>query len=427
METRRLSEAAPASDSCRRRDDCRLCGGRRLTQVLSLAPTPPANAFVARDALDKPQERFPLDVFFCESCGHVQLRDVVDPRVLFENYVYVSGTSPVFVRHFEDYARTVVERFRPAAGSLALDIGSNDGTLLGFFRKAGLKVLGIDPARAIAAEAGKRGIETWTEFFGPALAARIRAERGPAAVITANNVFAHADDLAGIADGVRDLLGPDGVFVFEVSYLVDVYENTLFDTIYHEHLAYHSVAPLKRFLDAHGLELFAAERVSSHGGSLRGFAQPNGGPRRADGSVETLIALEKSLGLDRAETLVAFGRKIDAVGEALRALLRGLKRDGKRVAGFGAPAKATTLMFHFGLGAGALEFIVDDSPLKQGLFSPGLHVPVLPSQVLYERKPDYLLILAWNFAKPIMANHARFAAAGGRFIVPLPSVEVYPP
>ncbi|MEK7244962.1 MAG: methyltransferase domain-containing protein, partial [Pseudomonadota bacterium] len=243
MEARRLNQAETSAAACRRRADCRLCGARRLTRVLALTPTPPANAFVPASARGVPQVCFPLDVFFCEDCGHVQLLDVVNPRVLFENYVYVSGTSPVFVRHFEDYARTVVERFRPAAGSLALDIGSNDGTLLGFFRKAGLNVLGIDPARAIAAEATKRGIETWAEFFGPALAARIRTERGPAAVITANNVFAHADDLAGIADGVRDLLGPDGVFVFEVSYLVDVYENTLFDTIYHEHLAYHSVAP----------------------------------------------------------------------------------------------------------------------------------------------------------------------------------------
>ena len=429
MEARRLKPEATASaaqSACRRRADCRLCGGQALTQVLSLAPTPPANAFVPKDALNKRQECFPLDVFFCGSCGHVQLLDVVDPKILFENYVYVSGTSPVFVRHFEDYARAVIERFCPPAGGLVLDIGSNDGTLLGFFQKADMKVLGIDPARTIAAEATSRGIETWSDFFEPRLAARIRTERGPAAVIAANNVFAHIDDLGGVADGVRDLLAPGGVFVFEVSYLADVYENTLFDTVYHEHLAYHSVAPLKRFFSAHGMDLFAAERVQSHGGSLRGFAQLKGGPRAADGSVDTLIAFEKKLGLDKAETLAAFGRKIDAVGNSLRALLGDLKARGKRVAGFGAPAKATTLMYHFGLGPDAIEFIVDDSPLKQGLFSPGLHVPVLPSEAIYERRPDYLLILAWNFARPIMDKHARFAAAGGHFIVPLPSVEVHP-
>jgi SAM-dependent methyltransferase len=413
---------APA---CRRRSDCRLCGARRLTRVLALTPTPPANAFVEARALDLPQACFPLDVFFCEDCGHVQLLDVVNPRVLFENYVYVSGTSPVFVRHFEDYARAVLARFRVPAGSLVLDIGSNDGTLLGFFQQNGMKVLGIDPARAIAQAANARGIETWTDFFTPALAARIRAERDGCAVITANNVFAHADDLAGVAEGVRAALAPEGVFVFEVSYLVDVYEKTLFDTVYHEHLAYHSVAPLARFFAAHGLELFAAERVDSHGGSLRGFAQLQGGPRKTDGSVEALVALEKSLGLDSAETLAAFGRKIDAVRDSLRALLLGLKAQGKRIAGFGAPAKATTLMYHFGLGPEVIEFIVDDSPLKQGLYTPGLHVPVLAPEEIYRRRPDYLLILAWNFARPIMAKHARFAE-GGKFIVPLPHVEVLP-
>ncbi len=425
MEARRLNPVSGAP-ACRRRPDCRLCGARRLTRVLALTPTPPANAFVPADALQAPQDCFPLDVFFCEDCGHVQLLDVVDPRVLFENYVYVSGTSPVFVRHFEDYARAVLERFRPAAGSLVLDVGSNDGTLLGFFQKGGMKVLGIDPARAIAAAASARGIETWTDFFTPALAARIRTERGPAAVVAANNVFAHVDDLAGVAEGVRALLAPDGVFVFEVSYLADVYEKTLFDTVYHEHLAYHSVAPLVRFFAAHGLELFAAERVDSHGGSLRGFAQVAGGPRAADGSVAALVALEKSLGLDRSATLAAFGRKIDAARESLRALLLGLKTNGKHIAGFGAPAKATTLMYHFGLGPDVIEFIADDSPLKQGLFTPGLHVPVLGADEIYRRRPDYLLILAWNFARPIMAKHARFAAEGGRFIVPLPHVEVLP-
>jgi SAM-dependent methyltransferase len=426
VEARRLNPAETGAPDCRRRPDCRLCGSRRLTRVLALTPTPPANAFVSAAELNKSQPRFPLDVFFCEDCGHVQLLDVVDPRVLFENYVYVSGTSPVFVRHFEDYARAVLERFRPAARSLVLDIGSNDGTLLGFFRDGGMKVLGIDPARAIAAAANARGIETWTDFFTLGLAARIRTERGPAAVVAANNVFAHVDDLAGVAEGIAALLAPDGVFVFEVSYLVDVYEKTLFDTVYHEHLAYHSVAPLVRFFAAHGLELFAAERVDSHGGSLRGFAQLQGGPRLTDGSVAALVALEKSLGLDRAATLAAFGRKIDAARESLRGLLLGLKQTGKRIAGFGAPAKATTLMYHFGLGPDVIEFIADDSPLKQGLFTPGLHVPVLAPEAIDLRRPDYLLILAWNFARPIMAKHARFAAAGGRFIVPLPTVEVFP-
>src|SRR5215469_16163821 len=262
-----------ANDLCHRRKTCRLCGGPRLISVLELAPTPPANAFVPREELGKTQQRFPLDVFFCEDCTHAQLLDVVDPSVLFENYVYVSGTSPSFVAHFESYARGIMEQFRPQPGGLVLDIGSNDGTLLRFFQKAGMKVLGIDPARNIAQEATRNGIPTLATFFNPQLAKQLRGEHGPASVITANNVFAHIDNLEGVVEGIRTLLAPDGVFVFEVSYLSDVFEKTLFDTIYHEHLDYHSVKPLVPFFRRLGMELIEAQRVSSHGGSLRGIAQ----------------------------------------------------------------------------------------------------------------------------------------------------------
>lgn len=407
-----------------RRSTCRLCGGTHLTMVLSLAPTPPANAFVPQAELGKAQERFPLDLFFCEDCAHVQLLDVVDPRILFENYVYVSGTSPIFVRHFQDYADDVISRFAVAPGSLVLDVGSNDGTLLSFFQKAGMTVLGIDPAKDIARDATARGIETIADFFSPALAATIKAERGAARVITANNVFAHVDDLAGVATGVAGLLADDGIFVFEVSYLVDVYENTLFDTIYHEHLAYHSVLPLIRFLDANGLELIEALRVDSHGGSLRGVAQKKGGPRPVGASVAEAVAVERRLGLDKAETFHAFARNIEGLKTQLGDLLRQIKAEGKRIAGFGAPAKATTLLYHFGIGPDIVDFIIDDSPLKQGLFTPGMHIPVLPGSAIAEKKPDYLVVLAWNFAQPIIAKNAAFREAGGRFIVPVPKVEV---
>lgn len=413
------------SSACQRRTTCRLCGGSRLSLVLELAPTPPANAFVPAAEKDGTQETFPLDVFFCEDCAHVQLLDVVDPRVLFENYVYVSGTSPVFVRHFAAYADDVIARFAPPAGGLILDIGSNDGTLLRQFKDRGFRVLGVDPAKDIARQATESGVETFAGFFTADLAGSIRADRGPAAVITANNVFAHADDLAGIVRGIRGLLAEDGVFVFEVSYLVDVYEKTLFDTIYHEHVAYHSVKPLVHFLAENGLELIQALRVDSHGGSLRGVAQLAGGPRSVDASVADLIALEEGLGLHRAETLKGFGAKIDRVRDELNGLLKRLKAEGKSVAAFGAPAKATTLMYHFGIGPEIIDFIVDDSPLKQGLFSPGMHIPVLPSQAIYDRKPDYVVILAWNFAAPIMDKHAAYRQGGGRFIVPLPTVEVF--
>ncbi len=413
------------TSACHRRTTCRLCHGPNLTQVLSLAPTPPANAFVSEDQLSEPQATFPLDVFFCEDCHHVQLLDVVDPAVLFENYVYVSGTSPVFVKHFEDYAGFILDRYAPPPGSLVFDIGSNDGTLLKAFKKAGYKVLGVDPAKDIAGKATADGIETISGFFSPDMAEDILCKHGAASVITANNVFAHIDDLGGVLDGVRSLLADDGVFVFEVSYLVDVFEHTLFDTIYHEHLAYHALGPLVTFMQAHDMELIGATRVASHGGSLRAVAGPKTGSRPVEASVNELIDLERAMGLNKAETYRDFGIRIDVLKAELSTLLRAKKAENRTIAAFGAPAKATTLMYHFGIGPDVIDFIVDDSPLKQGLYSPGMHIPVVPSSAIYDKKPDDVVILAWNFAVPIMEKHKDFKASGGKFIVPLPSVEIH--
>ena len=396
-----------------------------MTEVLSLRPTPPANAFIAERELGTAQDVYPLDVYFCEDCAHVQLLDVVDPGLLFGNYVYVSGTSPVFIKHFKSYAEEIVSAYAPApAGELVLDIGSNDGTLLRQFQDLGMTVLGVDPARDIAAAATNAGIETMATFFSRKLAGEILTKHGPAKVVTANNVFAHADDLSDITLGVCELLSPDGVFVFEVSYLVDVFENTLFDTIYHEHLAYHTVRPLQGFFDRHGLELIKAERVASHGGSLRGVVQHKDGPHAVDGSVLTRVVHEAEIGLHEAATLQQLGDKIFRVGTELMAFLKSMKASGKRIAGFGAPAKATTLMYQFDMGPDMIDFIVDDSPLKQDLFSPGMHIPVLPSEALYSKRPDAVVVLAWNFAEPIIKKHAAFVEQGGQFIVPLPSVRI---
>lgn len=409
---------------CRRRDDCRLCGSRALELVLQLAPTPPANAFVPASALGQAQERFPLDVFFCRGCGHVQLRDVVDPAALFEHYVYVSGTSPVFVDHFRRYAADAVARWGLAPGDLVVDVGSNDGTLLRFFQEAGLRALGIDPAREIAARATAAGIETLPAFFTGDLAASIRAERGPARLIAANNVFAHADDLGGIADAVRELLAPDGVFAFEVSYLGDVVRDTLFDMTYHEHLAYHALGPLVPFFPRHGLQVIRVERVPTHGGSIRVAAQRAGGPRPVEGSVGAILAEERAQGLDRAETFHAFAAQIERRKRALGALLRDLRAAGRRIAGYGAPAKATTLLYHFELGADVLEYVVDDSPLKQGLYTPGTHIPVVAAAHARAHRPDYLLVLAWNFAASIVERNGWVLDGGGHFLIPLPDVTV---
>ena len=406
-----------------RRDNCRLCGGHNLELVFQLAPTPIADDYVSEDSADEIQETYPLDLFFCHECGHLQLLDVVDSKILFSNYIYVSRSSLGLVEHFRKYADEMMLRLNPSKGALVVDIGSNDGTLLRFFQEQGMRVLGVDPARDIARQATESGIETLPTFFTVELARKIKNERGTAAIITANNVFAHVDDLADIAEGIRDLLAPDGVFVFEVSYLVDLIQNMVFDFIYHEHLCYHSVKPLEAFFPRHGMELIDAERIPTKGGSLRGFAQLADGPRAASQSIAELIALETKLGLDHAEVFKTFAAKIDTVKNQLFSLLRDLKAQGKTIAGYGASATVTTLIYHFELRE-FLSFIVDDNPERQGLFSPGHHIPVFSPQVIYERKPDYVIILAWRFSEPIMKKHGEFLEQGGHFIVPLPEVNI---
>jgi len=410
----------------RGRTECALCGakGPLLREVLRLAPTPPANEFVTQAEVGKPQDLIPLTLLLCETCGHLQLAEIVNPERLFRRYVYVSGTSPVFVEHFRKYAADTIARFRLDADSLVVEVGSNDGTLLKQYQAQGVpRVLGIDPASDIVKAAQAAGVPSIEAFFTEDLAKRLRAEHGPAALICANNVFAHTENLRGFAEGVRALLGDQGVFVFEVSYVVDVVEKLLFDTIYHEHLAYHAVAPLVRFFDTLGLRLFDAERIDTHGGSVRCYVSFRGAAHPDSDRLQTLLAHEREIGVFNASTYVEFQRRIEARGKLLRDRLVALRAEGKRIAGFGAPAKLTGLMYAFGIDGGIIEFIVDDSAWKQGLFTPGTHIPVVPSTALYERRPDWCVIFAWNFADAIIAKHAAYSRQGGHFIVPLPELR----
>jgi SAM-dependent methyltransferase len=408
------------------RTQCRMCNGSTLQKVMALTPTPPGNNFLSEAELALPEPRYPLELYFCSGCHHVQLGHVVDPRILYQkDYFYVSGTSSKFVAHLRDYAAEMIRRFELQPGALVADIGSNDGTCLRAFRDLGKsKVLGIDPATKIAKLATESGIDTIGDFFSHELAVRLREEHGPAAFITSHNACAHIDGLDDVIRGVRHWLADDGVFVLEVGYFLDVYENTWFDTIYHEHLDYHTVAPFKKLFERTGMEAIAVQRISPQGGSIRVMAQKAKGSLRPDGTVDELIALEKSRGLDRPETLVEFGRRIDSVGNDLRSLVKSLKAKGKSLAGFGAATKSTTLLSHFGLGREDLDFIADDNPMKQGLFSPSAHIPVVAPEEIYRRRPDYLLILAWNFAEPIMAMHSKYSGDGGKFIVPMPIPQV---
>jgi SAM-dependent methyltransferase len=304
-----------------------------------------------------------------------------------------------------------------------VDVGSNDGTFLRCFLELGMKVLGVDPAENIAAAANASGIETLTAFFSEKIAESIRAERGPAKIVSANNVFAHTDDMGGMADAVRTLLADDGVFVFEVSYLLDVVEQMLLGTIFHEHVCYHSVKPLDAFLRRHGMELIDVHRVGIQGGSIIGTAQLLGGPRKIEPAVAELKALEDKADLHNPATLRAFSSKIETIRADVTQLVSQLHADGKVIAGFGAARSGTFLIYHFNLGK-ILSFIVDDSPDKQGLYSPGYHIPVFPTSTLYERKPDYAFILAWVHSRAIIQNHQRFLDEGGQFIICFPRIQV---
>lgn len=402
-----------------------MCGEGSLTKVMSLTPTPPGNDFLTKDELGRDEPVYPLDLYFCEACHHVQLGHVVDPQILYKkNYSYVSATSAHFVNHLKTYAAEMVKRFELQSGDLVSDIGSNDGTCLSFFKEQGMSVVGVDPATDIAEMATENGVETIADFFGYDLAVRLREKYGVAKYITSHNACAHIDDLFDVVKGVEHWLAEDGVFVLEVGYLVDVYRNTWFDTIYHEHVDYHTVGPFEKLFARVGMELIAVDRISPQGGSIRVMAQRQGGAIERECSVDALISLENELGLDEAETLYNFDRKISEVRDKLQKLLSSLKDDGKTIAGFGAPTKATTLMAHFGLDECLLDFIVDDNSLKQGLFTPITHIPVLSADVLYERKPDFLLILAWNFAEPIMKMHQKYRDEVGHFILPMPEPEI---
>lgn len=405
-----------------RRTTCRLCDSTDLERVLQLAPSPPVDAYVTAERRLEPQPAFPLDLFLCRSCGHAQLLDVVSPELLFGDYIYETSSSPGLVEHFQSYADAVFDFSGRPAGSLAVDVGSNDGSLLQFFQEKGMRVVGVDPAREVGRKAIARGVPTVTAFLTREVASRVRDEHGAAAIVTANNVFAHSDDMHEMADSVRMLLAPDGLFVCEVSYVLDMIDGMVFDFIYHEHLCHHAVGPLRQFLRLHALELIEVQRVPTKGGSLRCFAKPIEARPSVGSSVDQLLALEASRGLQGPNIYAAFNGRIADATRAVNALTDRLRAERRSIAAYGASATGTVLIHQFALGD-LLDFIVDDAPERQGRFSPGHHVPVLSSDAVYDRRPDDIFILAWRFAEMIVQRHGAYVAGGGRFIIPLPTLR----
>jgi SAM-dependent methyltransferase len=402
---------------------CRSCAAPGLRTFLSLGKTPLADALVSPDAVNEPEARYPLDVAFCDSCALVQILEEVPPEKLFvDNYLYFSSFSDQALDHARQHAESLIERRRLGPESLVVEIASNDGYLLRTFVEHGIRVLGIDPAPGQADAAEAAGVPTVRKFFGLDLARQLRTNGHRADVIIANNVMAHVPDLNGFVAGMRTLLADDGIITVENPCVSELVERCAFDTVYHEHHCYFSCISVNALARRHGLWLTKVESFPDlHGGTLRWTlaSEP-----ASDRSVEAHLQLEAEAGVDSFEYYAGFGGRVEQVRTDLLALLERLRASGARIAAYGAAAKGATLVNYAGIGPELVDFVVDRNVHKQGLLMPGTHLPIRPTEALLEEQPDYVLLLAWNFADEIQRQQQEYRARGGRFIVPVPTPEV---
>ncbi|HEX7334863.1 MAG TPA: class I SAM-dependent methyltransferase [Pyrinomonadaceae bacterium] len=401
---------------------CRSCGKRELITILSLGKTPLANALLTREQLGEKEPVFDLDLVFCPSCTLVQITETVPPETLFREYFYLSSFSETMLRHSEENVRELIESRKLNSESLVVEIASNDGYLLQYYKRTGIPVLGIEPARNIAHTAEERGIPTVCEFFDAELAKKFVAEGKRADVVHGNNVLAHVSDLNGVVNGVQLLLKDTGVAVVEVPYVKDMIDGNEFDTIYHEHLCYFSLTALDHLFRRHDLLIADVKRLDIHGGTLRIYATKQESSVRS-AVVEKMLA-DEAAWVGNEEFYRGFGNDVERLRVELVDMLSRLKAEGKRIAVYGASAKGSTLMNYFGLGSSLLDFVVDRSTVKQGHYTPGTHLPIYSPDMLLTEKPDYVLLLTWNFADEILQQQDGYRKQGGRFIIPIPEVRV---
>ncbi len=404
-------------------EHCRVCGSGHIETVLRLSATPLEDQFVRQEHKDLTQPLYPLELAICQDCGYVHLPYVVNPEASYANYVYVSGVTVGLRNHYDDYAKEIVRDFDIPGGSLVVDLGSNDGSMLASFKRTGMKVLGVEPAQAIAEQANKAGLSTINGFFTDDVASRILKDYGSASAVTANYMYANIDDVMAFTKSVARLLTPNGIFVVQTGYHPEQMKIRMFDYIYHEHFSYFTVEVLRNIFRSCGLELIQAAKTSPKGGSIRVIGQLRSGSRAGDSSVDQLIDEERANGMREVATYQKFDSDIQIAKGQVLENLRNLKNAGKRIVGFGASHSTTTLIYHFEL-APFMEYLVDDNPLKHGRYSPGHHLPVYSSEKLYEDDPDYVVVLAWQHQKSIIEKHKVFLSSGGKFLVPLPNLRV---
>ncbi len=401
---------------------CRICGEGKFFNFLDLHSMPVPNGFVVKEDLGKFEQQYPLAVMACETCWLVQVTHVVPPGRMFENYLYIPSTSTTMLNHFNSMAKSLVKQFDIKPSDVVMDIGSNDGTLLSFFRQEGVQVLGVDPAANLAHLARMKGINTINALFSSKLASDIVGQGTRPRLITATNVVAHMSELHDFCKGVNSLLDDQGVLVTEFPYCVDMLQKLEFDTIYHEHLSYISLLPFSQLMAKFKMRIFDVQRNPVHGGTARVFVCKEGARYQQTKELEKCLADERAMGLQTRKPYIEFAEKVQQNCVALVKYLKELKAAGKRVVGYGASAKGNVLLNYCKITPDLVEYVVDSIPFKQWRFTPGTHIPIYPEQKLQDDRPDYALLLAWNFQEEIVAKQAAFRDRGGKFIVPIPTV-----
>lgn len=418
LQTAALEAPEPATTPCR------FCGTPLTESFADLGVSPPSNAYLAEADLRRMEPFYPLHAYVCANCLLVQLDEFQTPDQLFGHYRYFSSFSELWLRHAERYAEAMIGRFSIGARSQVVEVASNDGYLLQFFHRRGVPVLGIEPATNVARAAEEKGITTLVRFFNVSTARNVVLMGKQADLLIGNNVLAHVPDLNGFVAGLKIALKPEGALTMEFPHLLKLVAFNQFDTIYHEHFSYFSLLTAARVFARHGLRLFDVEELETHGGSLRVFACHEGAGHQASGRVAALLSREREAGLERIKSYRGFAENVRKVKRDLLSFLIRAKEDGKTVAGYGAPAKGNTLLNFCGIRTDLLDYTVDLSPHKQGLFLPGSRIPIFTPAKISETKPDYVLILPWNLQDEIMVQMGHIRDWGGRFVVPIPELKV---